>query len=418
MKKLDFGQIFQSRRLLMIFSLVMGVLSWMFVVIFVDNEIPWEFKGVPVDVYAEEELLSINSLRIVEDPQAEVTVVVEGGRIVVGGLEEGEIRIVADLEGISTPGDYAVKLKNVLTANQNYVVREIKPSTVNVRVDRITTKRFEVKMDIDGPQVPDGYLNAGTTISPRAVEVTGTEADISRIAQCIVSASFSGRPLTENQTIRSEIKLFDEEGHEIPKDRLTMESDSANVTVQVLKQKRLPLRFEYLNMPSGFPRDDLRFEMTDNSILVAGPEEVVDSYEELQIGYVDLSEVTPGFVQVFDISLPTGFISVENLRSVGVSFSGEGLTEAYFNVSQITPVNVPINYDVTINTTQLFGVRIIGSSEVMETLTAKDIVAEIDFSERELSTGSSSLPVSISVPGRKLAWAVGEYAAVVTIDEK
>ncbi|MCI9159937.1 hypothetical protein [Anaerotruncus sp. 1XD42-93] len=418
MKKLDFGQIFQSRRLLMIFSLVMGVLSWMFVVIFVDNEIPWEFKGVPVDVYAEEELLSINSLRIVEDPQAEVTVVVEGGRIVVGGLEEGEIRIVADLEGISTPGDYAVKLKNVLTANQNYVVREIKPSTVNVRVDRITTKRFEVKMDIDGPQVPDGYLNAGTTISPRAVEVTGPEADISRIAQCIVSASFSGRPLTENQTIRSEIKLFDEEGHEIPKDRLTMESDSANVTVQVLKQKRLPLRFEYLNMPSGFPRDDLRFEMTDNSILVAGPEEVVDSYEELQIGYVDLSEVTPGFVQVFDISLPTGFISVENLRSVGVSFSGEGLTEAYFNVSQITPVNVPINYDVTINTTQLFGVRIIGSSEVMETLTAKDIVAEIDFSERELSTGSSSLPVSISVPGRKLAWAVGEYAAVVTIDEK
>ena len=392
MKKLDFGQIFQSRRLLMIFSLVMGVLSWMFVVIFVDNEIPWEFKGVPVDVYAEEELLSINSLRIVEDPQAEVTVVVEGGRIVVGGLEEGEIRIVADLEGISTPGDYAVKLKNVLTANQNYVVREIKPSTVNVRVDRITTKRFEVKMDIDGPQVPDGYLNAGTTISPRAVEVTGPEADISRIAQCIVSASFSGRPLTENQTIRSEIKLFDEEGHEIPKDRLTMESDSANVTVQVLKQKRLPLRFEYLNMPSGFPRDDLRFEMTDNSILVAGPEEVVDSYEELQIGYVDLSEVTPGFVQVFDISLPTGFISVENLRSVGVSFSGEGLTEAYFNVSQITPVNVPINYDVTINTTQLFGVRIIGSSEVMETLTAKDIVAEIDFSERELSTGSSSLP--------------------------
>ncbi len=418
MKKLDFGQIFQSRRLLMIFSLVMGVLSWMFVVIFVDNEIPWEFKGVPVDVYAEEELLSINSLRIVEDPQAEVTVVVEGGRIVVGGLEEGEIRIVADLEGISTPGDYAVKLKNVLTANQNYVVREIKPSTVNVRVDRITTKRFEVKMDIDGPQVPDGYLNAGTTISPRTVEVTGPEADISRIAQCIVSASFSGRPLTENQTIRSEIKLFDEEGHEIPKDRLTMESDSANVTVQVLKQKRLPLRFEYLNMPSGFPRDDLRFEMTDNSILVAGPEEVVDSYEELQIGYVDLSEVTPGFVQVFDISLPTGFISVENLRSVGVSFGGEGLTEAYFNVSQITPVNVPINYDVTINTTQLFGVRIIGSSEVMETLTAKDIVAEIDFSERELSTGSSSLPVSISVPGRKLAWAVGEYAAVVTIDEK
>ena len=418
MKKLDFGQIFQSRRLLMIFSLVMGVLSWMFVVIFVDNEIPWEFKGVPVDVYAEEELLSINSLRIVEDPQAEVTVVVEGGRIVVGGLEEGEIRIVADLEGISTPGDYAVKLKNVLTANQNYVVREIKPSTVNVRVDRITTKRFEVKMDIDGPQVPDGYLNAGTTISPRAVEVTGPEADISRIAQCIVSASFSGRPLTENQTIRSEIKLFDEEGHEIPKDRLTMESDSANVTVQVLKQKRLPLRFEYLNMPSGFPRDDLRFEMTDNSILVAGPEEVVDSYEELQIGYVDLSEVTPGFVQVFDISLPIGFISVENLRSVGVSFGGEGLTEAYFNVSQITPVNVPINYDVTINTTQLFGVRIIGSSEVMETLTAKDIVAEIDFSERELSTGSSSLPVSISVPGRKLAWAVGEYAAVVTIDEK
>ena len=45
---------------------------------------------MPVDVYAEEELLSINSLRIVEDPQAEVTVVVEGGRIVVdSGIQNG-----------------------------------------------------------------------------------------------------------------------------------------------------------------------------------------------------------------------------------------------------------------------------------------------------------------------------------------
>lgn len=63
-----------------------------------------------------------------------------------------------------------------------------------------------------------------------------------------------------------------------------MSAETADVTIPVLKQKELPVSVEYLNVPSGFPIDWLEDEYSVASLLVAGPEELIDAYSQLDHG--------------------------------------------------------------------------------------------------------------------------------------
>ena len=51
-------------------------------------------------------------------------------------------------------------------------------------------------------------------------------------------------------------------------------------------------------------------------------------------------------------------------------------------------------------------------------LTAGDIVAEVDVSDREVVTGQIKVPVQVYVPNKGTVWAVGNYSTLVTISEK
>ena len=61
---------------------------------------------------------------------------------------------------------------------------------------------------------------------------------------------------------------------------------------------------------------------------------------------------------------------------------------------------------MTINNPYLNNVKIVGPSEVVSELTAGDIVAEVDVSDREVVTGQIKVPVQVYVPNKGTVWAV------------
>ncbi len=420
--KLNLGRLLDNKRFLMFFSLIAAFISWLVVVSMIYTEAPHLIQSVPVDMSAArsaDTALGASSLEIVDNGTITVDVVIEGPRSIVGGVKPSQLLVTPDLSGITRPGTYrSVRLNCRSRYDEGFTIKEIKPEFIELKVDRYITRKFVISTDIDGLQIPeDDYLGAGTIVSPREVEIYGPESTVSKISHCVVSAAFN-EPLTANRTVTSDIVLYDSDGNEIPQDLLTLDTEQADITVQVLKQKRLPVKFDFLNVPSGLPVDLLDYRLTQGDILVAGPESVIDSQQDFSIGYVDMKEVTPGFAQVFDISLPEGFINVEDVRTIGVTFENEDMLQASYTVSNLSTINVPVNYTITINTQQISGVTIVGDPEVMNSLSSQDIVAVIDLSERDITPGPYRLPVHISIPGRKLAWAIGDYTAVVTIKEK
>ena len=60
----------------------------------------------------------------------------------------------------------------------------------------------------------------------------------------------------------------------------------------------------------------------------------------------------------------------------------------------------------------------IGPQTIVESLLAGDIVATIDLKESSsIDSGQVELPVKISIPKKGLVWAVGDYKAIVLIQE-
>lgn len=89
------------------------------------------------------------------------------------------------------------------------------------------------------------------------------------------------------------------------------------------------------------------------------------------------------------------------------------MTSKKFNVTKFNTINTPSNFNATVLTTRISSVEIVGPTSVIAGLSSTDIVAEIDFSAHDVTSGQYNIPVSISIPGENNVWAVGDYHVVV-----
>ncbi len=55
---------------------------------------------------------------------------------------------------------------------------------------------------------------------------------------------------------------------------------------------------------------------------------------------------------------------------------------------------------------------------MLDNITADDIIAVIDLSDRDIITGEYKVPVKVSVPNKGLVWAYGDYTAVIKVTPK
>lgn len=418
--KFRFGNLFDNKRFLIVFSLITAVIAWMIVVWQIDPITKEIVEGVPVDVTSEQlEQLQLANLNIVDGALSQVRVTVEGERYIVGGVKAPDITVTADLSGIQSRGTYDVKLTGT-PKFKDFKVVNISPSTVRIKVDRLTKKKFTIETSFDGLSFSEDYLGSDPVVTPREVTISGPEVDLERIDKCLISAAFS-EPLTDNMAETYPIQFLDSEGNPVEMENLTPDAETANVVIKVLKQKRLSVMFDYLDVPDNFPVQLLDYTFQSQGYIdVAGPADQVDALEVLNLGYISIYEITPD--QVFDlpVELPDGFLNLSDINRIGVTFDLSNMVTSNYTIpgENIRVKNQPANYNVIITTPSISGVTMIGDAEALETLSAKDIVAEIDLSEQEIALGSSRLPLHISVPSGAFVWATGKYTAVVTINAK
>ena len=192
----------------------------------------------------------------------------------------------------------------------------------------------------------------------------------------------------------------------------------ARVTIPILKKKVVPVSLDYLNVPDGFPVNRLKFNISNEEIEVAGPTELIDKYQKIPLGQIDIKSLDIGDVESFEVKLPTGFVNTQNIQNVLVQFNSDGMVKKNFNVENIVIQNVPLNYHAQATTSEINNVQIVGPKEIVDSLLAGDIVATVDLNESSsITSGQIELPVKISVPKKGLVWAVGDYKAIVLIQD-
>ena len=205
---------------------------------------------------------------------------------------------------------------------------------------------------------------------------------------------------------------------EILKENIEYDHSSVTVTVPIYKTRELPLNVEFINVPRGFPIEQLGYTLSRNSILVASPSETIDNVDAITVGPIDFREIDIGTELTLDITLNAGLKNVENVTSVTVTFPTYGLSARTLDLDNFVFENVPVGVDITPLSDSIEDIRVVGDSSIIADLTQEDLVGIIDLSQYSLSRGRYTVSVKVYVQGKVLAWAVGEYSVSIDVVPK
>ena len=416
--KFHLDSLWQNNTFFKVISVVIACIIWVVVAMNMKTDIPREIKEVPVTMDNQTSFITRMGLTIIGDESLFVDVTIEGQRLVVGSIKPEDIAVSVDLSSVNGAGNFSLPLVAENVSGKDFAISSISPSTVNLKFDRMVTKKFNVDVKMEGLVVPEeGYLMEEAVVSPTQVSVTGPDTDIAKIAKCVVSVDHEGS-LTKTTAFTSDIVLLDKDGNKIETSGLTMDVKQAEVTVPILKTVDLPVKVEFLNAPTNLDLEELESARSNATVTVAGPVDEMDKYTEIILGYIDFKALDLESNFTFDVELPENFINVAHTETVTVTFDWTDMVAKEFTVTNLSLVNVPSDYDARLLTDRVTKVKIIGPAQVLETMTADDLVGQIDLSKRSVETGQFKTAVTISAPSKNLVWAVGDYTAVVVISEK
>ncbi len=416
--KFRLESLWQNNTFFKVISVLIACIIWVVVAMNMKTDIPREIKEVPVATDNQTSFITRMGLTTIGEEELFVDVTIEGQRLVVGSIKPEDIAVSVDLTSVNGAGKFSLPLVAENVSGKNFTISSISPSTVNLKFDRMVTKKFSLELQMEDLVVPEeGYLMEEAIVNPTEVSVTGPDTDILKIAKCVVPVDYEGN-LTKTTVFSSDIILLDKDGNAIDVSGLTIDVKQAEVTIPILRTADLPVKVNFLNVPSNLNLEKLKYTVSNETITVAGPVDEMDKFSEIILGYIDFKTLDLESGYTFDVELPEKFINVAHTETVTVTFDWTEMAAKEFTVTNLSLQNVPIGYDAKLLTDRITKVKIIGPADVLETLTSDDLVAQIDLSKRSVETGQFKTALSIFAPLKDLVWAVGDYTAVVVISEK
>lgn len=421
MKKFKWENLWGDRRFLLLLSLGIALLLWIYVTMVVMPNTTTTLSGVPVDFDYDSAKYTTLGLDIVNEPSYTVDLSLSGDGSVLGAASASDFVVYPDYSSVKGAGAQTLNL-NVRIVNQDLEGRvtatiERGRRTVDVVFDTILTKTLPVTVETGGLRIAEGYSLNRVTSSPAEITLTGPSGEVSQVASVVATLSVEGE-LRESQLVQVPVQLRDSEGKALELPYTTLEDEIVDVTASVYKQVELPLVVNFINVPSYFDVNTLKYSLSQETLQVSGPEKVVSTLTELSVGSFDLSTFSLEKDYQMNVQLPSGLVSDENISSVTLSFDTTGMSERSFNVSQISVINVPANYQIEATTKRINNVVLVGPEEDLEQLTAGNIEARINAEDLQVSVGSQTVAVEILVPSNPRVFAIGTYTVTCNITSR
>ena len=411
-----------DKRVLALFSLLVAFFMWFVVISVVDPNQTVTVRYVPVNLEYNSAAYESYGLGIVEKPNMTVNVRVTGDGSVVGGLEAGDLLVYPDYSSVTGVGTYTLRLivrrADTSIAAQQYEIEGIVSNNyITLTFDEMATKTFPVTVNVIGVEPAEGYFVDTPVASPAEVTLRGPESQMSQVDKVVANVALSGQR-TESALATAQLEFWDKDGNVLTDTHITTDTEQVEVTIPVLKMKEVPITFEYTGVPQGYDTSVLDAQLSQETILIAGPAERVDALESVSAGFVDLTKFKLGETVTLSITLPEGIRNLDALQSVDVTFDTYGFATRTVTVSQITVVNAPSDTTVTVTTRRLSDVTLVGPEDELDALSEANVVALVDASASNInvSKGQQSMPATIVVPGSDTVFATGSYEVLCDID--
>lgn len=398
----------------LILALFCGFVAWTVVAVYVDPQGSVTVQDVPINYVNGASAYTSQGLDIVEKPSIEtVDVRVDGNSTIIGNITNSDIMVYPSYAGVSGAGRVTLRLQARLVNTTDFPgdieCAVESPRTIEVVFDEVSEKTLAITVDASAVSVAEGYMLNRSAAVPAEITLRGPTSELDQIASVVATVS-SDAELSDTTTVPATLELRDENGEVYTPQYTTMDSETANVTLTVYQVRELPLVVDFIGTPTNFDTRSLRYTLSQDTLRVAGPARTISALEELTVTNFDLSqEFELGRDYQRLVELPSGIVSLDGVTSVTLSFDTSDMGSTTLNISNISAINVPSNYEVEILSSMVSGVTLYGPAEEVEALSADSVVAQIDCQSVNLTVGQQTIPVTIQIPSSSRIFATGSY---------
>ena len=398
----------------LILALFCGFVAWTVVAVYVDPQGSVTVQDVPINYVNGASAYTSQGLDIVEKPSIEtVDVRVDGNSTIIGNITNSDIMVYPSYAGVSGAGRVTLRLQARLVNTTDFPgdieCTVESPRTIEAVFDEVSEKTLAITVDASAVSVAEGYMLNRSAAVPAEITLRGPTSELDQIASVVATVS-SDAELSDTTTVPATLELRDENGEVYTPEYTTMDSETANVTLTVYQVRELPLVVDFIGTPTNFDTGSLRYTLSQDTLRVAGPARTISALEELTVTNFDLSqEFELGRDYQRLVELPSGIVSLDGVTSVTLSFDTSDMGSTTLNISNISAINVPSNYEVEILSSMVSGVTLYGPAAEVEALSADSVVAQIDCQSVNLTVGQQTIPVTIQIPSSSRIFATGSY---------
>lgn len=416
-KKLSLNKLFQNNKFLIILSLVISTITWVYMSMGTTNDTSVTISNIPIQIELPDQLVN-NGLQVFSDTEQTATVTVTGSRAVLGSISTKDITVTAATNGIDSAGTYQISLSAVKTnPSANFqIISTVTPSNVNVIVDYLRETSFPIQENVVY-KVADGYY-ASTSLASKNITISGPQTEIAKIAKVSASAELDGI-LDDSTSATADILLYDKSGNRISTDLLKMEFGTVEASISVLPEKTVKVVPEFMNKPEGLNLGDDMLSVEPSEILLAGPKKVLDNTKSIKLESIDFATLSNKRYEYDDqgINIPTDCKNISNSTAAKVVLDLSSLSKKTYTVDSFKVSGLSSEYKADVTQTNM-SVTVIGSKKELENLKSSDIECIIDTSDQSGTVGSVQMPVTFKLKGTSTCWVSGSYKANITISEK
>lgn len=362
--------------LILAFAIATGL--WMYVTTYVSTEYTQTLYNIPVALEGKA-ILTDRQLMLLSAEDYQVNIKVSGSRQDVSKINSGNIQLVADLSGIYDAGEHHLTYSIIYPGDvpTGAVSAQKDPDRVSVVVAKKKTKQIPVWVLYDG-DVPADYIKdiSAVELDYDYVEISGPEEVVDQIDHATITVDCKGRTETIYESYRYELQDLNNE----PVDAgwITTNVSEVKVYLPVAMVKKIPLALTVVD-GGGATESTSKIVIDPAQISVSGSEAALDGLDELNLGTIDLAQVTEDTVMEYAISLPEGITNVSNLPTAVVNISFPGLATKEFTITEFQQVNLAPGMAWEPLTKQLT-IKVRGLKAEVQRLNAADIIVQVDLS--------------------------------------
>lgn len=318
-------------------------------------------------------------------------VAITGPKTVMSNISGGDLVAIADMNKLTADNTIPIELSTV-QYNESLDSIRASSSVVKLKVEDRKSISIPLKAETSGT-LQEGYIVGDVTTDQNLVRVSGPESVISMIETAEVNVGITG--FTGDIGTNAEIKLYDADGKEVPKDKLTMNISTVGVNVEILGTKSIPLRFAASGTPANGYRATGVVSSSPESVLLAGKGSVLRNLSVIEIPdtEIDITGATGDVTTTVDIkpylsgSVEMADADFDGNVSVTVNVEQEVTRSITISESNIMIENLPEQYEGVISTyEEEFPIQVRGLAEEVNALDASQIRGVVDIN-RLLETG-------------------------------